>query len=213
MKRSALLLLALSLAGAGLLSAEDALPQGAGIDRYHVIWERSPFTVASSDEVPKATWILAGMTESETTPVLFLVNRDTQERMVVTKTPNAKGFSVESVHYDANPMRTSARIKVSTTDPALVTVTFDPALLVVNNPAPAGATAATAAAAAAPGAADAGGDRAARRARWANRRSVVPNPADGAAATPAAVAPAAVTPQPIPSPTPAQPQPPASNPE
>jgi len=131
MKRLLSLLLVLPL----LARAEDVLPKGTDADRYKAIWERAPFTVASSADEPKATWVLAGLAESDTDPVVYLLNKDTQERVTVTREANAKGFSLVSIRYDADPLRTSAEVRVpGQTQP--LEVRFDPALLVVTNPAP-----------------------------------------------------------------------------
>ena len=162
--------------------AEEAIPQATGADRYKAIWEHSPFTSAASDEGTRGTWVLVGLTESTSNPILFLMNRDTQERMAVTRDPNAKGYAIDSVRYDANPLRSSARIK-GPGPGQILTVRFDPLLIVVNNPAPSAPGASGAAAAASASPAEQGGG--VGRNRW--RRAVVPNPAEAApAAAPAA---------------------------
>ncbi|SDU06686.1 hypothetical protein SAMN05444156_1766 [Verrucomicrobium sp. GAS474] len=197
----------------GLRAAEAVIPQNAAPDRYRAVWEKSPFGVASTDEVPKATWVLVGMTESETDPILYLMNQDTKDRMVVTKEPNAQGYAVESVHYDANPLRSSAKLK-GPGDAKNLVVRYDPLLLVVNNPAPAGKVEPGAANAAtgdnASANANANGEDGGRRRRF--RRTQIPNPSE--AATPAvapapapAAAPAAAPANPNPAPESAPPTP------
>ncbi len=110
------------------------LPAAIPAERYQPIWARAPFSVASAaDDAAQGTWALVGLTQDGDVPLVFLLNRQSQERMTVTKQPNEKGFSVEAVDFNADLLQSSARIK---TPAESLTVRFDATLTLVNNPPP-----------------------------------------------------------------------------
>ena len=136
MKTASIFLFLLCAAGLAR-AAEPALPSATTAERYRPIWTRSPFTLATAAE-PQASadWLLAGVAENGRDPLVFLVNRQSQERMVVTSHPNEKGFSVDSIDYQTDLLQSSVRVK---TPDDTITVRFDPSMVAAQaQPAPAG---------------------------------------------------------------------------
>jgi hypothetical protein len=118
---------------APLHGEEIALPQNTTIDHYQAIWVRSPFTAASVTPEDKASgsWALVGLAGSKEDPLVFLQNRETQERMTVTKQSNDKGFQVLSMEAQTDLGQSTAHIHTPAQD---LVVTFDKDLMAISNP-------------------------------------------------------------------------------
>ncbi len=121
---------------------DTVIPAGTAVERYQPIWKRSPFTLASTpDAQASAEWSLGGLAENGQDPLVFLVNKQSQERMTVTGQPNEKGFSVESIDYQSDLLQSSVKIKTSGDT---LTVRFDPSVVVAQATQPTPANGATA---------------------------------------------------------------------
>jgi hypothetical protein len=116
-----------------LHSGEVVIPENTPVDRYQAIWVRSPFTAASVNAEDKASgsWALVGLAGSKDDPMVFLQNRETQERMTVTKNTNEKGFMVLTMEPQTDLSQSTAHIR--TPDQDLV-VKFDKDLMAISNP-------------------------------------------------------------------------------
>jgi len=135
MKTASIFLFLLCAAGLAR-AAEPALPSATTAERYRPIWTRSPFTAATPNAAESATWVLTGLAEDGDAPIVFLMNRNDQERMSVMTKANDKGFSIESINYNADPLLSTVKVK---TPAETLTLRFDPAQMTVANAAPAAA--------------------------------------------------------------------------
>jgi hypothetical protein len=133
MKTALALLFCLGLAGLAR-AADPAIPSGTTAERYQPIWVRSPFTLATPNAAESATWVLTGLAEDGDAPIVFLMNRNNQERMSVMTKANEKGFAIDSISYNANPLLSTVKVK---TPAETMTLRFDPAQMTVANAAPA----------------------------------------------------------------------------
>jgi hypothetical protein len=120
-----------SLIGVAEAHAEDAaIPQGYKVERYAALWERSPFTTASASDGPAepaaAKLVLAGVAKIGNEDIVTLLNKDSQERTLVTQTPNAQGYKLVSVEQNSDPLKVVATLLKGTES---LKVRFDPALL------------------------------------------------------------------------------------
>jgi hypothetical protein len=115
---------------APLCAADAAIPHGYPVERYAALWERSPFTTASvSDAVqeePAAKLALAGVAKIGDEDIVTLLNKDSQERTLVTQTPNAQGYKLVSVEQNSDPLKVVATLQKGTES---LKVRFDPGLL------------------------------------------------------------------------------------
>lgn len=135
MKRFTLLLLGLFLLGLNS-RAELSWPEVPTVDRYQPVWTRAPFTLSSvvaEDASASSTWVLVGLATDGSEPLVFLQNKQTQKRLSVTTKPNEEGYCIVSVDQQQDLLKSSVQVKSPT---EILTVRFDPALVVVNNPAP-----------------------------------------------------------------------------
>lgn len=122
------------IASLSFASASNNIPEGYAATRYESLWKRSPFTLSSITEDQGPT---SAITERYTLGAAYTVGADDyvivvnrsnpQERLVVTKTPNAQGISLVSISYNNTlPDKTTAIIKQGDeTGP----VNFDPNLI------------------------------------------------------------------------------------
>lgn len=114
---------------------EKAIPQGYTAERYSALWERSPFTIASAaDAAPAepvaAKLVLAGVVKIGSDDIVTLLNKDSQERILVTQTPNAQGYKLVSVEQNSDPLKVVATLQKGTES---IKVRFDPSQFVVQS--------------------------------------------------------------------------------
>jgi hypothetical protein len=122
-------LLACRLCGAAARAEEKAVPQGYAVERYAALWERSPFTTASAveDAPPAAAKLaLAGLARIGSEDTVTVLNKESQERIIVTQTPNAQGYKLVSVEPNADPLKVVVTLLKGDES---IKVRFDPTLL------------------------------------------------------------------------------------
>jgi hypothetical protein len=101
-------------------------PQTRDVDRYRLIWERSPFVVgqpAPASEGSAGRFALTGMAALQDEPVVFVLDRKSLSRVMVTREPNSMGMSLVSVQRDADPLKSEAIIRVG---PEQIRIAYDP---------------------------------------------------------------------------------------
>lgn len=101
-------------------------PQTRDVDRYHLIWERSPFVVgqpATASEGSVGRFALTGMAALQDEPVVFVLDRKSLSRVMVTREPNSMGMSLVLVQRDADPLKSEAIIRVG---PEQIRIAYDP---------------------------------------------------------------------------------------
>lgn len=136
---------AFSFARAGTgAGASDVIPYGFTVQRYSPLWQRSPFTIASTEQAPTAPGFAQNMAVVAIARIgnedwVTLMDRGTQERFSVGTTANDQGIKVVSVQTDSDPMKTKVTIQKGA---EVATVGFDKVLLALTQtPPPPGATA------------------------------------------------------------------------
>lgn len=114
----------LSRAG-DVVEASDYSPQTRDVDRYRLIWERSPFVVAQpvATEGTAGRFALTGMAAWQDEPVVFVLDRKSLSRVMVTREPNAMGISLVSVQRDEDPLKSQAIILVGSEQ---IRIAYDP---------------------------------------------------------------------------------------
>jgi len=129
------LLTALTGPGGPLSAAEPAGdnpfdPATVPVERYRAMWEKSPF-VAETSAAPKSgglaeRYVLAGMASIQNEPVIFVLDRQSLSRLVVTRTPNPDGLALVSLDDGSAPKL--ARVTIRLGDEQGV-IRYDPAAL------------------------------------------------------------------------------------
>jgi hypothetical protein len=126
-----------TLPGVAPLCAEDAIPRGYPAERYAVLWERSPFTTASAADAvqdePAAKLALAGVAKIGDEDIVTILNKDSQERTLVTQTANAQGYKLVSIEQNSDPLKVVATLQKGTES---LKVRFDPSLLTAQSAQP-----------------------------------------------------------------------------
>jgi hypothetical protein len=107
----------------------DFTPHQYEEDRYSLIWERSPFVVgqpvvASSSVAQR--FALTGMAALQDEPVVFVLDRQSLSRIMVTRQPNPAGIALVSVERHADPLKSQATIRVGN---EVLRISYDPAAL------------------------------------------------------------------------------------
>ncbi|HWB58229.1 MAG TPA: hypothetical protein VG733_02005 [Chthoniobacteraceae bacterium] len=115
-------------------SDDDAIPKGYPMNRYALLWEHSPFIVASAEqEAPPPSFaqnlVLGGVGD-----VVTVVNRTTQERFTVDTKPNEQGIKVVSVQMDDDPLKTKVTLQKGA---ETATISFDRGMLAMAQTPPA----------------------------------------------------------------------------
>ncbi|MDD5200378.1 MAG: hypothetical protein PHC88_11320 [Terrimicrobiaceae bacterium] len=138
---AALLALGLGRAGIAADAGQPAFaPRSYGIQRYEVIWKRSPFIVETV-AVPQsmglaAKYSLVGIASISNQPVAFLVDNTNldagKNRLVVSKGQTSReGIEIVSITMDGDPRKSSITIRQGGQQASLV---FAPASLSLLGP-------------------------------------------------------------------------------
>lgn len=131
-----LFLLTVLTGSSGWLSAADPTennsfdPALVSVERYRGIWEKSPF-VAETPALPKTgglaqRYVLAGMATLQNEPVIFVLDRQSLARLVVTRRPNPGGLVLVSLDDESDPKL--ARVTIRLGDEQGV-IRYDPTAL------------------------------------------------------------------------------------
>jgi hypothetical protein len=128
--------LVLVLANPPALADDAGLPGGAfAADRYRILWETSPFAVASPVAVESVQYALVGAAELEGVSYASVVDKQSQEHFVVTSRTPSHGLSLVGLEHGTGPGSTFATLKKSD---GILKLTLDTtvAMVPVNNPVP-----------------------------------------------------------------------------
>lgn len=92
-------------------------PENRDVDRYRHIWEKSPFVtetkVVQQTGALSERFILTGVASLQDEPVIFVLDRKSLVRLMVTKEPNADGLSLISVQRVEDPKQAMATIQLA----------------------------------------------------------------------------------------------------
>ena len=112
------------------------IPVGYSLDRYSSLWKRSPFTIASVQQevVPAgfaSKFALVGLAKIGSEDVVTLLDKESQERIILSSQEGAQDLKLILVERDADPLKTSVTIQKGGETGR---VKFDPSLLAAANP-------------------------------------------------------------------------------
>lgn len=100
----------------GSFSQDDFSPKPLQIDRYEHIWQQSPFVVetpiAQQSAGLEQQYFLTGIASLNSAPVVFLFDRKSLSRVMVTPDNPAQGIQIVSVDSNPDPQKASVTIKV-----------------------------------------------------------------------------------------------------
>jgi hypothetical protein len=95
---------------------EEFAPKPFGIERYEHIWQQSPFVVETPVVQQSAgleqRFALTGVASLNAAPVIFVLDRQSLSRIIVTQGKNAQNIELVSVETNPDPRKASAIIKV-----------------------------------------------------------------------------------------------------
>lgn len=125
--------LCFSVCWAGSLSAADTqtIPTAFPIERYESLWKHSPFTLTSVEETETDQgfgqfFALAGVARIGSDDLVTLLDKRTQERLLISAKLDSRGFQLVSVQSDHDILKVAVKIKKGA---EVATLKFDPALL------------------------------------------------------------------------------------
>lgn len=99
-------------------AGEEFAPQPFKIDRYQHIWEQSPFVVETPAVQQSAgleqRFALTGVASLNSAPVIFVLDRQSLSRIIVSHEKNVQNIELVSVESNPDPRKASATIKVGT---------------------------------------------------------------------------------------------------
>lgn len=108
--------LSLGLIAATALAEESYAPSNVELSRYEHIWQRSPFVVETQVVEESAglaqRFALTGVAMINRSPVVFLLDRNSLARVVVSETRPAQGIELISVDQQTDARNSSAVIKL-----------------------------------------------------------------------------------------------------
>lgn len=117
--------------------AEAFAPQSHALDRYRHIWEKSPFVaetpVAKQSAGLEQRFVLTGVASLSDKPMIFVLDRTSLTRMVVSAERNAQGVQLVSVESNHDPKQAAATIRLGAEQ---ATIRYDVAALQNINAAP-----------------------------------------------------------------------------
>lgn len=118
-------------------AGESFAPKPFAAERYRHLWEKSPF-VTESAALPSSgslsqRFVLTGVASLGDKPVIFVLDRASLTRMLVSTEKNALGLELVSVASHHDPRQASATIRLGA-DQAVIQ--YDPAALQNVNPPP-----------------------------------------------------------------------------
>jgi hypothetical protein len=110
------LLLGGSLCSALSFVKADVIPGGFAVDRYSSLWEHSPFTVSSIQQlvIPPGfadKLALVGIIKIGSENMVTLFNKDSLERISVSTNSSPEGMKIVSVELDKDPQKDSVTIQ------------------------------------------------------------------------------------------------------
>ena len=103
------------LLGSAMAQNEDPWTQPRDISRFQFLLDRSPFSLPTAEESSPIAdrYALTGMVSINGEPMVFVLDKTTQERHMLTKTPNKLDMGLVDYLPDPDPRRMHATIKIS----------------------------------------------------------------------------------------------------
>ena len=112
--RASLFLLAVLTAWPLMRADDGGLPSGAfDASRYSLLWETSPFAVASPVAVESVQYSLVGAAEFEGVSYASIIDKQSQNHFVVTSKTPSHGLSMVSLTHGSSPGSVSATLQSS----------------------------------------------------------------------------------------------------
>lgn len=111
------LALALSWAGPRALGQDAGfVPEPYPVERYQPLWQKSPFSLSTAAEEGAVAGfaedlVLSGVSEMDGKSYVWVLDTKTQKRRMLSSTPDAEGFALESLTSDADMTKVSAVIR------------------------------------------------------------------------------------------------------
>ncbi len=90
-------------------------PEGFPVERYEIIWKRSPFTLSSiSGEVGDVSnFALIGYLKIGSMDYITVVNKQSHETFLLSPEPNSQGMRLISVEQNSDPLKVTARVSMN----------------------------------------------------------------------------------------------------
>jgi hypothetical protein len=129
-------LAACSCVCAASLARGGVIPDGLPVNRYAALWQHSPFTIASVEQVVvqagfASKLALVGIARIGSEDIVTLLNKESQERFTVGAKPNDQDLKLVSVEPNADPLKAAATIQKGG---EVAKVRFDQSLLAAQAP-------------------------------------------------------------------------------
>lgn len=103
------------LLGSAMAQNEDPWTQPRDLAQFQFLLDRSPFSLPTAEESSPVAdrYTLTGAASINGEPIVFILDKTTQERHMITKAPNK--FNIGLVDYlpDPDPRRMHASIKIN----------------------------------------------------------------------------------------------------
>lgn len=113
------------------------VPSPQPAERYSALWQKSPFTIASVEEAPKANFAqnlaVVAIARIGNDDTITLLNKQSQQRFQVGIKQDSDGYKVLSVTMDSDPLKVVVKLQKGN---ETATVGFDKALLAANTSPP-----------------------------------------------------------------------------
>ncbi len=93
-------------------------PPANPAERYRSVWEKSPFVAETPATAQKQgpglsqRFVLAGMATLNDEPLIFVLDRQSLARIVVTKKSGAAGLQLVSIDSNTDPKQASATVRL-----------------------------------------------------------------------------------------------------
>ncbi len=138
--RTTLALAVLVLSGTFLQAGEiepgtPFAPSKYDAERYRHIWEKSPFVTEAPAALQQSAglaqrFILTGAASLQDQPIIFVLDRTSLTRLMVTKEVNQQGLVLVSLKEEANPQKSQATIRLGSEEGV---IRYDPAAVLSVN--------------------------------------------------------------------------------
>ena len=101
--------------GSAMARSEDPWTQPRNLSQFQFLLDRSPFSLPTAEETsPNADrYTLTGAASLNGEPMVFVLDKTTQERHMLSKTPNKLDMALVDYLPDPDPRRMHATIKVA----------------------------------------------------------------------------------------------------
>ena len=103
------------LLGSAMAQNEDPWTQPRDLSQFQFLLDRSPFSLPTAEESSPIAdrYTLTGVVSINGEPMVFVLDKTTQERHMITKTPNKLDMGLVDYLPDPDPRRMHATIKIN----------------------------------------------------------------------------------------------------